>query len=59
MKKITLSCCNTANPDCDNIADAFIKRMNVKTVVGFDGGAYFDYNKEEINSGTRKTTYME
>lgn len=51
MKKITLSCCNTANPDRDNIAEAFIKRMNVKTVVGFDGGAYFDYKKKKLTAG--------
>lgn len=27
MKKLTLSSCNTANPDCYNVANAFIKRM--------------------------------
>ena len=48
IKKITFSCCNTANPDCANVADAFIKRMKkIDTVVGFDGGAYFDYDYGE------------
>ena len=63
MKKITFSCCNTANPDCNNIANAFIKRMKVKTVVGFDGSALFDYsdNKLKKGKGSQPTwnTYVE
>lgn len=52
MRCIIFSCCNTANPDCENIADAFIKRMKVKAVVGFDGGAYFNYDKQRLEKGT-------
>ena len=44
IRKITFSTCNTANPDCYNVADAFIKRMKVREVDGFDGGALFDYS---------------
>ena len=51
IKKITFSCCNTANPDCYNIANSFIKRMRVKKVVGFDGGARFNYKKEKLEKG--------
>ena len=48
IKKMTFSCCNTANPDCANIANAFIKRMKkIDIVIGFDGGAYFDYEYGE------------
>lgn len=51
INKITFSSCNTANPDCDNIAQAFIDRMKVRTVVGFDGGAYYDYNDNTLKKG--------
>ncbi len=51
IKKITFSCCNTANPDCENIADAFIRKMRVKNVVGFDGGARFDYDEQRLEEG--------
>lgn len=51
MKKLTLSSCNTANPDCYNVANAFIKRMNVKSVDGFDGGALFDYSDNTLKKG--------
>ena len=50
--KLTFSCCNTANPDCYNVANAFIKRMKVKTVIGFDGGALFDYSDNRLKKGT-------
>ena len=57
MRKLTFSCCNTANPDCYNIADAFIATMNVRQVDGFDGGAYFNYetNTLEMGHGSQPT----
>lgn len=57
MRKLTFSCCNTANPDCYNIADAFIAAMNVRQVDGFDGGALFNYetNTLEMGRGFQRT----
>lgn len=51
IRKITFSTCNTANPDCYNVADAFIKRMKVREVDGFDGGALFDYSDSTLKKG--------
>ena len=45
IRKITFSTCNTAN------ADAFIKRMKVREVDGFDGGALFDYSDSTLKKG--------
>ena len=51
IQRLVFSCCNTANPDCYNIANAFIRRMAVKEVVGFDGGARFDYDDNKLKKG--------
>ncbi len=52
IKNLTFSCCNTANPDCYSIADAFIRRMKITNeVIGFDGGAYFDYDDNTLKEG--------
>lgn len=51
ITKLTFSCCNTANPDCYNIANAFIRQMSVKKVIGFDGGARFDYDDQKLKKG--------
>lgn len=50
---MTLLCIssNTANPDCYNVANAFIKRMDVKSLDGFDGGAMFDYSDNTLKKG--------
>ena len=43
IHRLTFSSCNTANPDSYNIVYAFMQRMNMFEVTGWDGGTVFDY----------------
>lgn len=52
IRKMIFSCCNSANPDCYNIADAFIKKAKgIKSVLGFDGGSLFNYESNKLEKG--------
>lgn len=45
------SACNSANPDVKNVAQAFEKVTNANTIIGWDGGTIFNFNKEEDEKG--------
>lgn len=45
------SACNSANPDVKNVAQAFEKVTNANTIIGWDGGTIFNYDKNEDEKG--------
>ncbi|HDK7169193.1 TPA: DUF1906 domain-containing protein [Clostridium botulinum] len=45
------SSCNSANPDINNVAEAFKKITDASTIIGWDGGTIFNFAKEEDEKG--------
>lgn len=55
MYQLKFSSCNTGNPDVNNIANAFMDKINARKIVAWDGGTVFNYKKKKLLAAGPRT----